>query len=90
MERAITVTEAARRLGVSRHKVWLLMREGALPSRPNPLDRRQKLIPVEAVERLAHHGASRRPYPRTIGIVSDGSLPSGQSEEYMLSHLRQS
>lgn len=88
VERSLTVTETARRLGVSRHKVWTLIKEGTLPTRGNPLDKREKLIPVEAVERLGAEGSSlRRPYPSTIGIVADGTLPSSESEEYMRAHF---
>ncbi|MBV9281575.1 MAG: helix-turn-helix domain-containing protein, partial [Chloroflexi bacterium] len=28
-------------------------------------------------------GAGSRPYPRSIGIIADGTLPSNESEEYM-------
>ena len=88
MHSTLTVTEAARRLGVSRHKVWALIKDGTLLARANPLDRRQKLIPVEAVENLLAEGNSvRLPYPSTIGIVADGSLPSSESEDYMRAHF---
>ena len=52
----ITMTEAAQRLGVSLVKVRSLVREGVLPVRDNPLDKREKLIPVDAVEKLAKQG----------------------------------
>jgi excisionase family DNA binding protein len=32
--------------------------------------------------------ADRRPYPRTIGTVSDGRLPSSESEQYMRAERR--
>jgi hypothetical protein len=89
MENTLTITETAQRLGVSRHKVWTLVKEGTLPTRRNPLDKREKLIPVDAVERLAAEGKpAHRPYPRSIGIVADGSLPCRDSEEYMEAHWK--
>ena len=88
MENTLTITETAQRLGVSRHKVWTLVKDGTLPTRRNPLDKREKLIPVDVVERLAAEGKPvQRPYPSTIGIVADGTLPSSESEEYMRAHF---
>lgn len=88
MDRAVTITEAAHRLGVSRHKVWKLVKEGTLPYTENPLDRREKLIPVDTIEQLAAGKQPARPLPRSIGIVADGSLPSRDSEEYLRAHFR--
>jgi len=89
MENAVTLKEAARRLGVSRHKVWLLVREGTLPARQNPLDKREKLIPVSAVEELAATGkTTQRPRPRTFGIVNDPTLQSSEIEDYMREHWK--
>jgi excisionase family DNA binding protein len=59
--------EAARILGVSNAKMWRLVKGGELPAHPNPLDRREKLVRREDLERLrARSGA----HPR---FVSDGS-----------------
>ncbi len=48
----ITVGEARERLGVSNHTIARLVRDGALKTYPNPLDRRQKLVDAAEVERL--------------------------------------
>lgn len=53
---AVPMTEAARRLGVSVVKIRSLVRDGVLPVRANPLDKREKLIPVDFIEELAKHG----------------------------------
>jgi hypothetical protein len=54
MEKAelITLTEARRILGVSRMKVWRLVKEGTLTAISNPLDKRQKLVQRLQVEAL--------------------------------------
>ena len=49
---ALSITEAAERLGVSRVKVRALVKEGTLPAMTNPLDRRERLIPLSAIEQL--------------------------------------
>ena len=48
----IPLGEAMRRLGVSNHTIARLVREGYLRTYPNPLDKRQKLVKVDDVERL--------------------------------------
>lgn len=53
---AVPMTEAAKRLGVSAVKIRSLVREGVLPVRANPLDKREKLIPTDAIEELAQQG----------------------------------
>jgi excisionase family DNA binding protein len=40
----LTVQEAAERLGVSRRRIWDLIREGKIDAIQNPLDRREKMI----------------------------------------------
>ncbi len=50
--RRIGLMEAAERLGVSPMTIRRLVREGELQVYSNPLDRRQKLVDVEEVERL--------------------------------------
>jgi Helix-turn-helix domain len=56
----ITMTEAADRLGVSPVKLRALVQDGTLSVRENPLDKRQKLIPVSAVDALASKGRAAR------------------------------
>ena len=54
MERPVLITlgEAQERLRVSNHTIARLVREGVLKTVPNPLDKRQKLVERDAVERL--------------------------------------
>ncbi len=56
--RRIGLMEAAERLGVSPMTVRRLVREGTLQVHANPLDKRQRLIAVADLERVA------RPRPR--------------------------
>ena len=48
----INLTEAGRILGVSRMKLWRLVKEGTLKAISNPLDKRQKLVSRAQVEAL--------------------------------------
>jgi hypothetical protein len=50
---AVPVSEGLNQLGVSVAKIRSLVREGVLPVRANPLDKREKLIPMGAIEVLA-------------------------------------
>lgn len=54
MEKAdlITLTVARNILGVSRTKIWRLVREGTLRAYANPLDKREKLVQRSQVEAL--------------------------------------
>jgi len=54
----VTMTEAQGILGVSRFKVWQLVKEGRLKTFRSELDRREKLI------RRADLDALREPQPR--------------------------
>jgi excisionase family DNA binding protein len=54
----VTMTEAQEILGVSRFKIWQLVRDGELETFEYPLDRRQKLI------RRSDLDALRSPKPR--------------------------
>ena len=86
----LSVTEAADYLGVSRTTVWSMMKDGRLPASPNPLDKRQKLIPLSSLVGLRlnlSRGSVGRPWPKTIGIY-DGpvEVPSSEIEEYMEAH----
>ena len=85
----VTMKEVAARLGTSNATMWKLVKEGVLEVRQNPLDRRQRLIPVSAIERLKDKGgAARRPRPRTLGSVSVPELRSDQLEEYIRSRWK--
>jgi excisionase family DNA binding protein len=59
--------EAAHILGVSNAKIWRLVKAGELSAYQNPLDRREKLIRREDLERLRTQVKPRRHF------VSDGS-----------------
>lgn len=84
---AVTMTEAARRLNVSVVKIRMLVREGVLPARENPLDKREKLIPVAAVRQLEQQGSQpERPWPRGIGMIADSDFQSEDAEAYMEGH----
>ncbi len=54
----IPMLEAARRLGVSKLTMRRIVREAGLTTYDNPLDKRQRLLDVTEVERVA------RPQPR--------------------------
>ena len=54
----IPMLEAARRLGVSKLTMRRLVREAGLTTYDNPLDKRQRLLAVADLERVA------RPRPR--------------------------
>lgn len=84
MKEVLTVSEAAEYLGVSRTKMWQLIKEGSLPAAQNPLDKRERLIPSSALEQLRSRGSQPpRPYPRTIGMVADPDFHAREAEEYM-------
>ena len=56
----VTMTEAQELLGVSRFKIWQLVRNGEIETFESQLDRRQKLI------RRADLDALRNPRPRLV------------------------
>ena len=78
---ALTVAEAAAYLGVSRTKVWQLIREGTLPSTQNPLDKRQRLILRRDIERLAANGRRPSRQPPRVASTSSASVQSGEVNE---------
>ena len=51
----LTLGEAQSLLGVSKNKMWRLVKIGALEAFPNPLDNRQKLVKRQAVEELQRY-----------------------------------
>jgi hypothetical protein len=50
----MSVQQAADALGVPRRRIWQLIKQGMIPTEPNPLDRRSKLISASEIERLSH------------------------------------
>ena len=90
MARAITMTEAAKRLGISRVTVRRLVQDGALPLLENPLDKRQKLIPEDAVAAIADGRQPVRtpPTPETIGMIDDLGVTSDEVDDWLEAHWR--
>jgi excisionase family DNA binding protein len=92
MQETMTMHEAARYLGVSRNKLWLLVKEGRLTAVENPLDKRQRLLDFDAVRRLRDEARSPSPsrkLPRSIGLY-DGPVQvhSDEVKEYLRTHWR--
>lgn len=84
MQDALTMTQAAKRLGITRTTLRRLVKEGRLPIRENPLDKRERLIPAEAIEELqGTRSAPPRPRPRTLASVADLGIRSDEVEEYL-------
>ena len=81
MQDALTMTEAAKRLGITRVTLGRLVRGGSLPTMENPLDKRQRLIPEWAIRKL--EGQTPRPRPRSIGSVADLGIRSDEVEEWL-------
>ena len=70
----LNIHQAADALGVSRRRIWQMVKAGELESVPNPLDRRESLIPHAELERLASF-AKRGPTPDPA-LSLDSSLDS--------------
>ena len=65
---------------MSQTKILRLVRDGALPTYRNPLDKREKRIPVSALQELVA-GTSGTPPPRpTIIGVADIRIQSDEME----------
>ena len=85
---ALTMTQAAERLGITRVTLRRLVREGRLPTLENPLDKREKLIPLQALEQLQSGGVRQWPWPKSIGMLSDPELRSDELEEWLEANWR--
>ena len=84
LPKRVTVSDAARELGVSRTTVWSMVRRGELETYPDPIDKRRSLIPAQSIRALLERrGTVPRARPRTIEIVSDGSVQSEDVEEHL-------
>ncbi|HET9111962.1 MAG TPA: hypothetical protein VFN78_14125 [Ktedonobacterales bacterium] len=55
-EQYLTASSAAKELGTTRAKIAKLIKSGVLPHIPNPLDGREKLVPLSAIDRLRQMG----------------------------------
>jgi excisionase family DNA binding protein len=53
-----TIQEAARFLGVSRTKVWQLLKNNIIPFQKDPLDDRKKLVKKSDLKRLKRSSAN--------------------------------
>jgi predicted site-specific integrase-resolvase len=58
-QRRMLLTDAAKRLGISNTTIRKLVADGKLQTHENPLDKRQKLVDVAAVEALARFQPQR-------------------------------
>jgi excisionase family DNA binding protein len=80
----VTLLDAARVLGVSRTTVWAMLRTGELQAYQDPIDKRRRLIPMQSIRSLLERrGQPPRSRPRTVGMVSDGSVQSEDIEEHI-------
>jgi hypothetical protein len=52
-EEYVTLGQAADMLGVTRRRIWLMLKGDELHAFTNPVDRREKLIAYSEVKRLA-------------------------------------
>jgi hypothetical protein len=89
MTTRMTIAQAATYLGVSRTKVWKLLNEGRLSASVNPLDHREKLIPLQQVERLKtstspSDSPSVRPRFASDGVANNPDAPSSDELEHYL------
>jgi excisionase family DNA binding protein len=77
----LTITEAARFLGVSRHRIRELVRARHLPAQPDLRDRRQKRVPLAALE--AFRPGAPRPLPSYVGIAYNPSFQASDTDTYL-------
>lgn len=90
-DRYIPLREAAKRLGISRTKLWSMVRNGDVEVRPDPLDRRQRLVSVQAIDTLLADRALEAGPKRsgTKRFISDGiegnpnAVPSDRIKEWV-------
>ena len=101
MAGTVTMTEAARRLGISRVTLRRLVRDGRLPVAENPLDKRQKLIPEDALAEIGGGQAERGPFspppgekgrkspwPESIGMIDDLGVTSDEVDAWLEANWR--
>jgi hypothetical protein len=69
------MNEAVRYLGVSKTKIWRLVKSGTLTTPRNPLDQRQKLIRTVDLEKLVL-AEQRQLRFVSDGIVNDPDAPN--------------
>lgn len=59
-QKYLNIQEAAEALGVNRKRIWRMIRDGQLEAITNPVDRREKLIPREAIEQLLEFARTKK------------------------------
>lgn len=69
----VNVRTAAELLHVSRQRIWALIKDGKLRATPNPLDRREHLIPVQQLAELARGTTAEGMESGLVPDASDGS-----------------
>jgi hypothetical protein len=94
VEKRVNLTTAAKVLGISRTKLWVMVRAGEIESSADPLDKRQRLIPLREIERLQEQrgtAADADSRVRTPRFVSDGSVsnPSAVSSDRIKDWVRE-
>jgi len=60
MSRKLSITQAAKALGVSRYTVGRRVKTGEIPSIPDPLDKRQRLIEESVIDALLEEAGRPR------------------------------
>lgn len=71
MTKRLSLTEAARQLGVTSPRVSALVRAGLLTAEPDPNDKRRRLVPAGQVEALAELRRVQRELAAVLTTVED-------------------
>jgi hypothetical protein len=66
MSKLLTLKDAAEFLGISRMKLWRLIRDGKLHPIVNELDHREKLLDFEELETLKSKGPTLLKDPNSL------------------------
>jgi|GEM_PF-1042100 len=77
MDELLTLNDAAEYLGVSRMKLWRLVKNGTLTAVENPLDNREKLIGKLEMDKLKARAPRRGNSPikeRVTGMLTKDEL----------------
>ena len=77
MDELLTLNDAAEYLGVSRMKLWRLVKDGTLTAVENPLDNREKLIGKFEMDKLKARAPRRGNQPvteRLTGMLTKEEL----------------
>ena len=80
-EQYLTVTAARQRMGVSEGKIASMIRNGELPTIPNPRNRSSKLIPQSAVDKWLEAASVVPPVQRKKRAEEQREQESGREEQ---------